>query len=238
MYKVDKDNNYISFRVSSDLTHVDKVVEESLEFLGSKNINSYHDFTTVLKELLSNSIKHGNKNDKRKTVVCKIEEIENQQFRIDVADKGNGFEYSKLDFSSEHKESGLPLVNAIAEEISFNENGNQVTVIISSNNETEFDIVNSNGGLEIIPAGNITTSNADSFRSALLKLLESGNATISFNFTNVEDVAAIPLNLIITFGKLFSKEFPDIKINAYNVSSDINNLLTLTKINKFYNITD
>ena len=243
MYKIDKNSDYISFEFSSDLKYTDRIIEDSIDFLKSNDIGTHSDFKLVVRELVINGIEHGNNNNSSKTVKCKISKVGNLRFNIEVEDEGDGFNHSDLDFKmpedpEQHRHRGIPLINTMVDQIEFNEKGNKINVIFSFHNETKFDVSNDNGALTITPSGNITSSIADSFRKILLESLDENNENIIFNFKEVEDLDSISLSLLITFAKMFSRKFPDTHIKVVNANKDIKNLFTLTRINKFYNITD
>ena len=243
MYKIDENNDYISFEFSSDVKYTDRIIEDSIDFLKSNDIETHNDFKIVVRELVINGIEHGNNSDNSKTVKCKISKIGNLRFNIEVEDEGDGFDYSTLDFKmpedpSQHRNRGIPLVNTLADQIEFNDKGNIIDAIFSFHNETKFDVSNDNGVLTITPSGNITSSVADNFRIILLELLNENNENIIFDLNDVEDLDSISLSLLITFAKMFSRKFSDTQIKVVNASTDIKNLFTLTRINKFYNITD
>ncbi|MCF6268246.1 MAG: ATP-binding protein [Melioribacteraceae bacterium] len=243
MYKIDENNDYISFEFSSDLKYIDRIIDDSIDFLKSNDIGSHNDFKIVVRELIINSIEHGNNNDNSKTVKCKISLVDNLRFNIEVEDEGDGFDYSKLDFKmpedpEQHRNRGIPLINTLADQIDFNEKGNKINVIFSFHNETKFNVSNENGALTITPSGNITSSVADNFRVILLESLDENNENIVFNFEKVEDLDSISLSLLITFAKMFNRKFPNVVIKVISANNDIKNLFKLTRINKFYNITD
>lgn len=243
MYRIDENSDYISFEFSSDLKYIDRIIDDSIDFLKSNDIGSHNDFKIVVRELVINGIEHGNKSDSSKVVKCEIKKVGNLRFNIEVEDEGNGFDYSKLDFKmpedpEQHRNRGIPLINTLSDQIDFNENGNKINVIFSFHNETQFHVSNDNAALTITPSGNITSNVADNFRIILLESLDENNENIVFNFNEVEDLDSISLSLLITFAKMFNRKFPDIKIKVMNANDDIKNLFTLTRINKFYNITD
>ncbi len=243
MYKIDENSEYISFEFSSDLKYVDRIVDDSIDFLKSNEIGSHRDFKIVVRELIINGIEHGNKGDNSKIVKCKISKIGNLRFNIEVEDEGDGFDYSNLDFKmpedpEQHRNRGIPLINTLADQIDFNEIGNKVNVIFSFNSEAKFDVSNNNGALTITPSGNITSSVADNFRIILLESLDENNENIVFNFKEVEDLDSISLSLLITFAKMFNRKYPDVFIKVTNANQDIKDLFKLTRINKFYNIID
>jgi len=243
LYKIDENTDYISFEFSSDLKYINRIVDDSVDFLKSNDIGSHSDFKIVVRELIINGVEHGNENDNSKIVKCKISKIGNLRFNIEVEDEGDGFEHSKLDFEmpedpEQHRNRGIPLINTLADQIDFNEQGNKVNVIFSFHNETKFDVTNDEGILTITPSGNITSIVADNFRIILLESLEENNENIVLNFKVVEDLDSISLSLLITFAKMFNRKFPNSHIKVINATKDIKNLFTLTRINKFYNIID
>lgn len=92
----------------------------------------------VIDELLRNAIKHGNKNDKSKSI--KVEGyLDNSRFKLAVEDEGSGFDYHKYleknvdidEFAGSGR--GLLMVINYAEEINFNKKGNRIEIeLISS----------------------------------------------------------------------------------------------------------
>lgn len=243
MYKIDESNDYISFEFSSDLKYVDRIIGDSVDFLKSNNIEQHNNFKLVVRELILNAIEHGNKNDASKNVKCKIGKSNNLLYKIEVEDEGEGFDYSNLDYQMPEdpnslRSRGLPFVNTLADQIDFNEKGNKVSAFFSFHNETKFDVSNENGSLIITPTGNITSSVADNFRIILLEALDQNNPKLTLNFSKVEDLDSISLSLLITFAKMFNRKHPNVLINVTKMNKDIKNLFNLTRINKFYNITD
>lgn len=79
----------------------------------------------VLDELMSNAIKHGNKNELHRRVHLNVE-IHNQSLVIQVADEGNGLSNVSMPnqafASMDEFGRGLMIVNALADELSIQQN--------------------------------------------------------------------------------------------------------------------
>jgi serine/threonine-protein kinase RsbW len=79
----------------------------------------------VLDELMSNAIKHGNKNELHRRVHLNVE-IHNKSLVIQVADEGDGLSNlsipNKAFTSMDEFGRGLMIVNALADELSIQQN--------------------------------------------------------------------------------------------------------------------
>ena len=101
--------------------------DEILDVIAGDINNSSILFNTklVLDELMSNAIKHGNKNQLHRRVHLNVE-IHNKSLVIQVADEGNGL--SDLSFPNKAFTSmdefgrGLMIVNALVDELSIQQN--------------------------------------------------------------------------------------------------------------------
>lgn len=90
----------------------------------------------VLREVLANAMVHGNGNDAHRMVELRVRRVGNRQVEISVSDEGPGFDTSQLDLSlpdapTEHHRGGLRLVNALSEELHFENGGSKVVCLLS-----------------------------------------------------------------------------------------------------------
>ncbi|HOB20786.1 MAG TPA: ATP-binding protein [Candidatus Atribacteria bacterium] len=100
-----------------------------------------YEFCLILNELIANGTIHGNKGLCTKSITAKIESVDNNVIRITIKDEGAGFNYKeifraicqkKCDCYSE-RGRGLRLIKAFCDEISFNDIGNEVSILKSVN---------------------------------------------------------------------------------------------------------
>ena len=104
-----------------------EIRDEILDVIAGDINNTSILFNTklVLDELMSNAIKHGNKNELHRRVHLNVE-IHNQSLVIQVADEGNGLSdvvmpnqaFANMDEFGR----GLMIVNSLADELSIQEN--------------------------------------------------------------------------------------------------------------------
>lgn len=243
MFTVNQSENQIAFTISSEMSLVDRVISESVEFIKELQIQKFDNLKMILRELMINAIEHGNNNQIQMEVNCQIEYLENSRFKIMVTDQGDGFEYEDLDLRipdnpDQTRSRGLSLVNALADEMKFNDVGNEITVYLTLITSTEFKVEQEDDYQIIIPNGDITASCADKFRVIMLELLDNDYANYKFDFKEVEDIDSISLSLLITFSKMLKKKFPNGQLNIVNANQDLANLFNLTRLNKIYNITN
>ncbi|MFH0963251.1 MAG: ATP-binding protein [Planctomycetota bacterium] len=89
----------------------------------------------ALEEAVTNAIKHGNKMDPSKKVTIRFK-IDSEKVSFEVSDEGEGFDYNAVPdpTDDEHLElphgRGLLLMRAYADEVTYNEAGNQVRLVM------------------------------------------------------------------------------------------------------------
>ncbi len=90
MYNVNRTENGLRFEFSSSYVYVDKTVGNCIGFVRERRLDiSEFDLSVVLHEVLSNAIRHGNKEDPAKNVICNLY-WENEMLHIEVKDEGPG----------------------------------------------------------------------------------------------------------------------------------------------------
>ena len=134
MFSRSEEGNIIVYKVTSEMCHVDSVVEHCKEDLSRFNIISDGtELKVIVRELLNNAVRHGNHEIIDKTVTCSIEYLGARRFRIVVEDQGIGFNYRNIDMdlpenSDQIKRKGYALINTFSKRIEFNEKGNRISV--------------------------------------------------------------------------------------------------------------
>jgi len=107
----------------------------------------------VLRELLGNAIEHGNRNDPRRGVVCRVTRLSPHSVELSVTDEGLGFtaddvDLQFLDSPSDSSRGGLRLVNALSDSLRFELGGRRTVCQVSWNldehNPTQFQPPSSN----------------------------------------------------------------------------------------------
>ena len=124
----------ILFKVIEDMgTGVKKINNVNQKLLGADvDFGVFFGFgiTVAMDEALKNAIEHGNKNDAMKKVYLNYT-ITNDLLKIIIRDEGNGFDYNNLPEVVIDDESGrgLLLIRNFMDEVSFNESGNEITMV-------------------------------------------------------------------------------------------------------------
>jgi len=126
----------IEIEMPSDVRYLDGVlsylVERASKFgvVTPKASNMF----VALDEALANAIKHGNKNDPSKTVRVHAD-ISMREARFTISDEGEGFDVAEVpdprDPANLLKPSGrgVMLIHHIMDDVSYNERGNEVTMV-------------------------------------------------------------------------------------------------------------
>jgi serine/threonine-protein kinase RsbW len=123
-------------RFPTDTRAAKEVLDEVLGILSSWKWSEEDVFAIHLavEEALMNAIKHGNCHDATKMVSVKAE-ANDQQFRIQIADEGTGFQPSAVPDPTldENLDSpsgrGLMLMRSFMTHVEYNASGNQVTMV-------------------------------------------------------------------------------------------------------------
>lgn len=119
------------------MPEVEQFVLDVAEEIGL-NENKFNNIALAVAEAISNSIKHGNKNDKNKKVFIKIE-VKNDQMIVTLKDEGTGFDPNTIPDPTKPenilKESGrgVHIMSSLLDDLRFNftPNGTEIVLIIN-----------------------------------------------------------------------------------------------------------
>jgi serine/threonine-protein kinase RsbW len=136
MLTIEKHNGSVKCTLSSDMSLVDlfsRMLKDMLVYAGVPVAN---EVTVVARELLSNAVMHGNREDPAKQAVLLLEELCGAGFVVTVKDEGRGFDFLHLDpptVVEEHhaRKRGYVVIRNYAQRIIFRDNGSSVSVYIS-----------------------------------------------------------------------------------------------------------
>lgn len=112
--------------IHSSFREVDKCVRSILalmsEYPSLSDESLLFKVSFVLRELMNNSVEHGNNFDSSKLIKCKVS-YEGRRLLIEIADEGEGFYkdesyYKEIDFDKRERRRGLKLI----EDLNFNVN--------------------------------------------------------------------------------------------------------------------
>lgn len=119
------------------MPEVEQFVLDVAEEVGL-NENKFNNIALAVAEAISNSIKHGNKNDKNKKVFIKIE-VKNDQMIVTLKDEGTGFDPNTVPDPTRPenilKESGrgVHIMRSLLDDLRYNftPNGTEIILIIN-----------------------------------------------------------------------------------------------------------
>ncbi|OQX22913.1 MAG: hypothetical protein BWK80_28725 [Desulfobacteraceae bacterium IS3] len=241
MFKMNEDENSISFSFSSEMRHADRVIQASDVYLKALGIAEASEFRLVLRELLINAVEHGNKKAVERLVKCDVTYLDEWQFRITVQDEGEGFDHRCLEMKlpddpQENRRRGYALIHAFTDRLEFNEKGNCVTAYIGIPRQTSFSIRNENDFQIITPSGDITASITDNLRESLVDLLDRGYEYYRFDFVHVKDIDSVALSVMIIFAKMLAQKSTNRRPEIVNASSALADLFHMTRMDKMYEV--
>lgn len=143
--KTDLDSDGIELTFSSRMPAVDQALTAFQRRFGGAG--ALFEASLVLRELINNAVEHGGRtapDGPESPVSCRIERVGPQRLRVVVADKGEGFSREGMAFDMPadpltDRNRGLALVHAFAESVTFNDRGNQATVLLRLERESPAD---------------------------------------------------------------------------------------------------
>ena len=119
---------------SSVMENIDRACAECMAYLAESvfQVDPKHfPLNLLIREGLTNAVKHGNKSDPEKTVRFSVS-LEKAQISFTIEDQGTGFDWKNMDFSIRKPDSetgrGLWIIRQYAHEYRFNTKGNILQV--------------------------------------------------------------------------------------------------------------
>ena len=115
MFKLEEQDECISFKFSAEMKLVDRLMNEIREILMSLDIKHFSSIKLVLRELLINAVEHGCKNNRNMGVGGFVKKIAANRYMFQVEDEGEGFDHHNLNLvmSSDPaslRSRGFPLI--------------------------------------------------------------------------------------------------------------------------------
>ncbi|MFO7749926.1 MAG: ATP-binding protein [Desulfobacteraceae bacterium] len=130
---VSETSTFLSITFDSTMENVDKVCDKALVFVLDKITGTRKDLFSIhlaLREGLINAVKHGNNEDPKKTVNCRVICTTQDSVAIEIQDQGKGFDWQARtggapDSCDEHGR-GLVIIQHYASEYTYNDRGNRL----------------------------------------------------------------------------------------------------------------
>jgi len=123
--------NRMALRFFSSVDRIDDVCAAVTRFLESrKDLFSSHLFSInlVMREGLTNAVRHGNKGDPAKTVKVEIEIVRDRVLKVCITDQGDGFDWHQVQGTAMPDDSdhgrGMPIMKAYFNRCQYNQKGN------------------------------------------------------------------------------------------------------------------
>jgi serine/threonine-protein kinase RsbW len=132
-------NDSYEWHIKSNTAHVPPLVREVLAYLNSRFDNltqeEHGDIKLVLNELMFNAVLHGNRADESKQVHVSLTATR-KLVCITIEDEGPGFDSEAALLNMQREDSlrmetgrGLALANALADEVTYSQEGRKVTFL-------------------------------------------------------------------------------------------------------------
>jgi anti-anti-sigma factor len=240
---VEHDQDGITMELPSDLRLVDQVVEQARKYVREQGVERSPGLGLILRELVNNAIEHGNAGEQDHMVKVRVESVGELRFLVRVEDKGEGFDHSALDLRlsedpNQERNRGLPMVNAYADELLFENNGSVVLAYLTVKRETLFETDEEDGVQCITPTGDLSSSVAEPFRSLLVSCLDEGRTRFRFDLSHVSDIDSVALSIFVIFANMVAKRDEDNLLEVVNASEDIREMFHLTRLSRVYSVIE
>ncbi|MCP4022031.1 MAG: ATP-binding protein [Desulfobacteraceae bacterium] len=121
----------LNFIFTSTYHHIDKVCEMVTSYFQNQKINFENQMfaiNLVIREGLTNAVRHGNKNDPDKLVRFNVEVVDHKSLYLKIEDEGDGFQWENMQNSllpedQEHGR-GIIIMEQYFPSIAYNKKGN------------------------------------------------------------------------------------------------------------------
>ncbi|MFN2358165.1 MAG: ATP-binding protein [Desulfotignum sp.] len=123
----------IDIRFSSCMENIDAVCRAVTRYLlfrlaAVQSPDHLFAVNLVMREGLTNAVRHGNKNDTAKEVRFRLKIVDDVSIHVEIEDQGNGFDwrkyrYSQFPLARDHGR-GIFIMQTYCTRYGFNENGN------------------------------------------------------------------------------------------------------------------
>lgn len=132
MFSVRKDRDALTFRTSSDLSVLDRILELATDFAADEGYGNAEILTSVLRELISNAVIHGNHRSPDLGVQCTVRYLPSEEFMVEVEDEGKGVPPDAFRKATASKlNHGFDRIKAWSSAITFNRKRNRVAARLS-----------------------------------------------------------------------------------------------------------
>ncbi len=128
---IESKTDEICFTFPSTLDYIDEVIIEAIEYLYLKMEGiKQHAFAInlVLREGLTNAVRHGNENNPDKSVKLSLDVSNNPLIKIAIEDQGNGFDWKQQQDAEPLDEDehgrGMIIIESYFTNYGYNEKGN------------------------------------------------------------------------------------------------------------------
>jgi len=128
-------NNKLQLQIPATLESIDRVEEETINFITDNDINiDLFAVRIMVREAMANAVIHGCGKNSSMIIQFEISITEDDKLILKVRDSGEGFNWRTLARYNDilaDRGRGLPIMEIYADEMYFNEEGNEVTLIKS-----------------------------------------------------------------------------------------------------------
>lgn len=121
----------LALRFFSSMDRIDEVCQAVTHFLKTRrDLSPSHLFSInlVMREGLTNAVRHGNKSDPGKTVDVEIEIFDGQLLKVCISDQGEGFDWHKVQETAMPDDAdhgrGMPIMKTYFNRCQYNRKGN------------------------------------------------------------------------------------------------------------------
>jgi len=131
IFDVNETENRIDFVFASTFANIDKVCDMTVQYLQTREISlkkQIFAINLVIREGLTNAVRHGNKSDPEKLVRFNVEIIDHKSIHLKIEDEGQGFHWQDVQDSEmpedEEHGRGIIIMGQYFSNFTYNDKGN------------------------------------------------------------------------------------------------------------------
>ena len=241
MFDTKAERDWIEVNLSSTDELAEQAAEACDNFVQQFSPGRSGDFRLCVRELLTLTIAHGNEFNADLEISCRVDNLSNDRYKIEVSSDGKGFDAAMFhaDPAREMADAaleGLPLVRGIADRVLYNDYKKSVTAYVTVQKLTTFAITPAGDGQIVTPSGMLNSASAEDLRMTLAGLVDSGCGRYRFDFANVTDIDSLSLGVLVSFQRAMAEQSLPSPVVVENANGDVQSLFRVTRMDQVFEI--
>lgn len=205
-------------------------------FLAERNLSRLaFDMELLAREALVNAVQHGSGGDPGKTIHASLALLDGSLVLV-VRDEGPGWNWRAMPLLPPKPESesgrGLFIVHKYADDFSYNDPGNELTIV--KRVPVEVLHMTEDGAITLTLGPRVTAQDVPALRETLRARIAEGARSIHLDCSQLESLDSMGIGLLVATHNSLSKLGGALSLSG--VRRDVHHLLTLMRLDKHFSI--